>query len=84
MRDWSDFQHCLNEALVSPSVKCGSMDAFPQLLPPGAFMEGVDFQDCSLRWLVAPECRHSLGARRPISGGLGVYSCPLFGVVDIA
>ena len=73
MGDRPNRQYCLNEALVYPSGKFGDMDKFPQLLSPGAFMDGVDFQDCFLRWIVAPEFRRFLGARHPVSGLLGVY-----------
>ena len=73
LRDWSNRQYCLNEALVFPSVKYGDIDECLQPLSPGAFMVGVDFQECFLHWLVAPECRRFPGARHPVWGLLGVY-----------
>ena len=40
----------------------------------------MDLQDSFLHWLVAAARRRSLGARRPISGRLGVYLSPPFGL----
>ena len=46
---------------------------FLQLLSPGAYVGGIDLQNCFLRWLVAPSRRRYLGVRHPATGVLGVY-----------
>ena len=43
-------------------------------------MGGVDLQDCSFRWLVAPSCRRFLGVRHPAPGVPGVYLFLPFGL----
>ena len=78
MRDWSNHRCGLNDVPVSPPVS--DMGDFSRLLLMGAFMGGVDFQYCILRWLVAPECRRFLCVRRPVSGRIGVYPFPPFGL----
>lgn len=65
---------------LNPLVKHGGVDDFFQLLPPSAFMGGVDFRGCFVHWLVAPPRRRLLGARRPVSGRLGVYPSLPFGL----
>ena len=73
VRDWSNHEYGFNDALISPRVNYGDMDDFLQVLPPGVFMGGVDFQDCLLHWLVSRERRRLLGVRHPVAGRLGVY-----------
>ena len=73
VRDWSHTASALNSASANPPVQHGAMDAFLGLRPPGAYMGGIDWQDCSLGWLASPSCRRSLGVRHPVSGDLGVY-----------
>ena len=73
VRDWSRPQYPLNSLLVNLPAQYGAMDEFLGTLIPGAYMGGVDLQDCFLHWLVAPSCRRCLGVRHPLTGVLGVY-----------
>ena len=77
---WPNSQYPLNSALANPPVEYGAMDGFLELLPPGAYMGGIDLQDYSLRWLGSPSCRRYLGVCRPVSGALGVYLFLPFGL----
>ena len=45
VHDWRNRKYGLNEALLNPPVKYGGLDDFLQLLSPGAYVGGVDFQD---------------------------------------
>ena len=72
-QDWSDALYPLNSCLSNPPAQYGAMDDLLQLLTPGAFVGGIDLQDCFLRRLVAPSRRRYLGVRRPGAGVLGVY-----------
>ena len=56
------------------------MDEFLQLLTPGAYMRGIDLQDCFHQPLVAPKRRRYLRVRHPMSGILGVYLPRPFGL----
>ena len=56
------------------------MDDFLRALTPGVYMGGVDLQDCSLHWMVAPSRRRFFGVRRPLAGVLGVYLFQPFGL----
>ena len=80
VHDWSCAQYPLNAMLVNPPVEYGTMDGFLELLSSGAYMGGVDLQDCFLHWLVAPIHRRLLGVRHPITGVLGVYLFLPFGL----
>ena len=73
VRDWPNRDYGFNEALISPPVKYGDMEEFSRLLPPGAFMGGVAFQDCFLHWLVSPACRRYRVLKHRVSGWLRVY-----------
>ena len=53
---------------------------FWSLPAPGAFVGGIDSQDCFLHWSLAPSRRRLLGVRRPAAGVLGVYRFPPFGL----
>ena len=78
--DWSCVGYPLNSVLANPPVQYSAMGDFLQTLSPGAYMGGVDFQDCFLHWLVAPARRRFLGVRHPLSGILGVYLFLPFGL----
>ena len=80
VHDWSCAQYPLNSMLVNPLVEYSTMGDFLGLLSPGAYMGGVDLQDCFLHWLVAPVRRRLLGARRPTAGVLGAYLFLPFGL----
>ena len=80
VHDWSCAQYPLNALLVNRPVEYGAMDGFLSLLSPGAFMGGVDLQDCFLHWPVAPAHRRFLGVRHPTTGVLGVYLFLPFGL----
>ena len=56
------------------------MGDFLRILTPGAYMGGVDLQDCFLYWLVAPVRRRFLGVRHPLTGVLGVHLFLPFGL----
>ena len=49
---WSDVAYGLKQLLVNPGADYGDMDSFLYLLPPGAYVAGLGFQNCFLRWLV--------------------------------
>ena len=63
----------LNAVLSNHPGQYEAMDDFLRVLTPGAYMRGVDLQDCLLHWMVAPSCRRYLGVRHPLSGVLGAY-----------
>ena len=46
--DWSCAQYPLNAMLVNPPVEYGTMGDFLGMLSPGAYVGGVDLQDCFL------------------------------------
>ena len=73
VRDWPNALRPLNSVLVNPPVQYGTLGVFLRMLTPGAYVRGVDLQDCFLHWLVAPSRRSYLGVRHPMSGVLGVY-----------
>ena len=80
VHDWSCRDYSLNSLLPNPPVDYGAIDGFLRLLRPGAFMAGLDFQDCFLHWLVRPVCRRWLGIRHPMSNRLGCYLFLPFGL----
>ena len=47
--DWSSAAYGLNQLLVNPDVDYGDTDGSLWMLPPGAHMASVGFQDCCLR-----------------------------------
>ena len=73
-RCWPNRNYGLNEASRDPAVKYGDVDEFLQLLSPGAFLGGVDFQGSFRHWPVSPACRRFLGVRRPVSGRIYFFS----------
>ena len=82
--DRSCAQYPLNSSPVNPPVRYGARGEFLSALVPGAYVVGVDLQDCSLHWLVAPSRRRCLGVRHPITGALGVYLFLPFGLGAVA
>ena len=68
VHDWSNYQYPLNSVLAN-----GAMGEFLELLSPGAFIGGIDLQDCFLRCLASPSRRRFLGVRHPVSSTLRVY-----------
>ena len=54
--------------LVNPDVGYRSKDGFLASLCPGAFITGLDLQDCFLRRLVFRASRLYLGERNPVWG----------------
>ena len=89
VRNWPDRKYGLNEALVDPPVKYGDMGEFSHPLSPGAFEGGVlnclqgefsHLQGCFLRWPVSPAWRRFRDVQRPVSGRLGVFLFPAFGL----
>ena len=80
VHDWPNRHYPLNSALVNPPAEYGAMDGFLESSTPGGFMEGIDLQDCFLRWLAPSSCRRYLGVRRPVSGVLGAYLFLPFGL----
>ena len=71
--NWSNISHPPNSRLSGPPAQYVAMDDFLQMLLPGAYVGGIDLQDCFLQWLVAPSRRRYLGVRHPVTGVLGVY-----------
>ena len=52
------------------------MDGFLSMLLPGAFVAGLDFEDCFLRWLASHACRRLLGVRSQCPAALAsISSC---------
>ena len=47
---WSNRKYGSNEESLNPPAKYGDMRDFLQMLPPGAIMGGVDFQDVGVFW----------------------------------
>ena len=80
VRDFSHHKAGINSALANRSVDYATLDLFAAPLQPRDFMAGIDFQDCFLHWLVAPEDRRLLGLRHPTSGQLGTYLFLPFGL----
>ena len=79
-RDWSCAAFPLNSMLSNPPVQYETMGDLLRILCPGAYMGGVDPQDCFLHWMVAPSRRRYLGVRHPLTGVLGVYLFLLSGL----
>ena len=73
VHDLPNHRYCLNAALVKPPVRYSDVDGFLRLSSSGVFVGGLDFRDCSLRWLAVPSCRRFLAVRRPVSVLLGMY-----------
>ena len=80
VRERPNVLYPLNSMLADPPVDYGPMGGFLSLRKPGAYMGGIDLQDCRLHWLVAPSCRRYLRVRRPAAGILGVYLSLPFGL----
>ena len=83
MRIVHDFSHQeagINAALINRDVDYATIDRFTKPLGQYDFMAGIDFQDCFLHWLVAPQDRRLLGIRHPTSGQLGTYLFLPFGL----
>ena len=72
VHDWPNYQCPLNSALVNPPAQYRAMDEFLQLLTTGAFLGGINLQDCLFHWLASPSRRRFLGVRRPVTCTLGV------------
>ena len=79
-RDRSNPACRLNGPLVVPLVEYGDMDGFLRLLPPGAFVAGLDIQDCLPQWLVSPARRRLQGVRHPVTLRLRVFLFLPFGL----
>ena len=60
--DRSCAQYPLNSLLANPPVRYGARGEFLSALAPGAYVVGVDPQNCFLHWLVAPPCRRCLAS----------------------
>ena len=78
--EWSNVFYPLNACLSNPPAQFGAMGDFLKLLPPGAYIGGIDPQDCFLHWLAAPSRHRYLRVRRPVAGVLGVYLFRPFGL----
>ena len=73
VRDRSNALFPSNSVLANSPVQFGATVEVLSLLAQGAYMCGIDLQDCFLHGLVAPSRRRLLGVRRPVSGTLGFY-----------
>ena len=60
--DRSCAQYPLNSLLANPPVRYGARGEFLSALAPGAYVVGVDPQNCFLHWLVAPSRRRCLAS----------------------
>ena len=63
VHDFSHPQAGINSALENRGVDYATIDRFIKPLRRHDFMAGIDFQDCFLHWLVAPEGRRLQGIR---------------------
>ena len=79
-RHWSNLACGLNGLLVNPPVEFGDIDGLLGMPWPGAFVAGLEFQDCFSHWLASPAFRRSLGVRHPATRRLCVHLFLPFGL----